>query len=79
MKLYYSPNLNPRVAVAAARHLAVPLDYVAAQPRHPDHTEAFRALNPNRLVPVLVEDGKSLWETDAIVCRLSARCDGEAR
>lgn len=72
MKLYYSRNLNPRVAVAAARHLAVPLEYSAAQPRNPAHTEAFRAINPNRLVPVLVENGKSLWETDAIVCRLSA-------
>lgn len=72
MKLYYSRNLNPRVAVAAARHLEVPLEYSAAQPRNPAHTEAFRAINPNRLVPVLVENGKSLWETDAIVCRLSA-------
>ncbi len=72
MELHYTRNLNPRVAVAAARHLGVPLTYIAAQPRHPAHTEAFRALNPNRLAPVLVENGKSLWETDAIVCRLSA-------
>ena len=72
MQLYYTPNLNPRVAVAAARHLNAPLTYIRANPRHPDQTEAFRALNPNRLAPVLVEAGRSLWETDAIVCRLSA-------
>jgi len=71
MKLYYSPNLNPRVAVAVARHLGSPVDYVRASPRHPDHEDAFRAINPNTLVPVLVEDGRRLWETDAIACRLS--------
>ena len=72
MKLYYSPNLNPRVAVAVARHLRSPVEFIRASPRHPDHEEAFRPINPNTLVPVLVEDGRTLWETDAIACRLSA-------
>lgn len=71
MKLYYSTNLNPRVAVAVARHLQSPVEFVLASPRHPDHEAAFRSINPNTLVPVLVEDGRSLWETDAIACRLS--------
>jgi glutathione S-transferase len=72
MKLYYSKNLNPRVAVCVARHLESPVEYVAASPRHPDHEEAFRPLNPNTLVPVLVEDdGRILWETDAVALRLS--------
>jgi glutathione S-transferase len=35
MKLYYSHNLNPRVAVAVARYLQSPLEYVRASPRHP--------------------------------------------
>jgi len=72
MKLYYSRNLNPRVAVAVARYLSSPLEYVRASPRHPDHEEAFRSINPNTLVPVLVEEERGLWETDAIACRLSA-------
>lgn len=71
MKLYYSPNLNPRVAVAVARHLNSPVEYIRASPRHPDHEEAFRPINPNTLVPVLVEEDRTLWETDAIACRLS--------
>ena len=71
MKLYYSRNLNPRVAVAVARHLGSPVDYVAASPRDPLHEEAFRAINPNTLVPVLVEPDRTYWETDAIACRLS--------
>jgi glutathione S-transferase len=71
MQLYYSHNLNPRVAVAVAKHLKSPVDYIRADPRHPAHEGAFRPINPNTLVPVLVENGKSLWETDAIACRLS--------
>ena len=71
MKLYYSRNLNPRVAVAVARYLGSPVDFIRASPRDPNHQEAFRPLNPNTLVPVLVEGDKSLWETDAIACRLS--------
>jgi len=70
LKLYYSRNLNPRVAVAVARYLDSPVEFIAASPRHPDHEAAFRAINPNTLVPVLVEGEKTWWETDAIACRL---------
>jgi glutathione S-transferase len=71
MTLYYSTNLNPRVAVAVARYLVSPVDFVRASPRDPRFEDAFRLINPNALVPVLVEGDKSLWETDAIACRLS--------
>ena len=71
MKLYYSHNLNPRVAVAVARYLQSPLEYVRASPRHPDQIEGFRLINPNALVPVLADSANTLWETDAIACRLS--------
>ena len=71
MKLYYSGNLNPRVAVAVARHLNAPVEYVRANPRDPANRDAFRPLNPNTLVPTLEEETGTLWETDAIACRLS--------
>lgn len=71
MKLYYSPNLNPRVAVAVAQYLQAPVEYVSASPRAPGNTEAFRAINPNALVPVLVDGERRIWETDAIACYLS--------
>jgi glutathione S-transferase len=70
MKLYYSLNLNPRVAVAVARHLRSPVEFVLASPRDPNHEEAFRQINPNTLVPVLIEGDKTWWEADAIACRL---------
>lgn len=72
MKLYYSHNLNPRVAVATARHLGSPVEFIRAEPRNPAKQEAFRAINPNTLVPVLVEPDRTYWEADAIACRLSA-------
>jgi glutathione S-transferase len=82
MKLYYSPNLNPRVAVAVARYLDAPVDYVAASPMAPDQQEGFRPINPNTRVPVLTTDQRNYWEADAIACKLSAlagsdfwRCD----
>lgn len=71
MKLYYSRNLNPRVAVAVARYLDAPVEFIPASPRAPRNEEAFRPINPNTLVPVLVEDHQTLWETDAIACRLA--------
>ncbi len=54
-KLYYSPNLNPRLCVAVARYLGADLDYIPANPFHPRHREAFRAMNPMTRVPVLQE------------------------
>jgi glutathione S-transferase len=71
VKLYFSRNLNPRVAVAVARHLNAPVEYVHAAPLDPSQEERFRALNPNLRLPILVEGDQSLWETDAIACRLS--------
>lgn len=74
MKLYYSRNLNPRVAVAVARYLKAPVDYIRAEPFGPERP-TFLAMNPNGLVPVLEEAHQTLWETDAIACRLSELSD----
>jgi glutathione S-transferase len=72
MKLYFSRNYNPRLAVATARYLEIPLQFEFASPFDPAHIEHFRTLNPNHRLPILLEDdGTSLWEADAIACRLS--------
>ena len=52
--LYYTHNINPRVAVAVARHLNSPVDLVCYEPMGADR-EAFLPLNPNSLAPLLVE------------------------
>lgn len=69
--LYFSRNPNPRLAVAAARHLAAPVRFEFAAPLAPGQAERFRPLNPSLRVPILAEAGGSLWEADAIACRLS--------
>ncbi|MGB3026520.1 glutathione S-transferase family protein [Paradevosia shaoguanensis] len=72
MKLYFSRNYNPRLAVATARYLGVPVEFEFASPFDPVHIDHFRALNPNHRIPILLEDdGTALWEADAIACRLS--------
>lgn len=69
--LYYSRNPNPRLAVAVARTLAAPVTLEWCAPFDPAQAPFFRSLNPTQRIPILVEDGKALWEADAIACRLS--------
>jgi glutathione S-transferase len=69
--LYFSRNPNPRLAVAVARYLQAPVSLEFASTFAPENAAKFKALNPTQLLPILVEDGHSLWEADAIACRLS--------
>ena len=69
MKSLRSPtfrNLNPRVAVAVARYLEVPGEFVPDSPRHLKNQDDFRRINPNAPVPALIEEYWTFWETDAI-------------
>ncbi len=69
--LYFSRNPNPRLALAVAKYLNAPVTCEWAAPFDPAQSPKFRGLNPSLRIPILVEDGKSLWEADAIACRLS--------
>jgi glutathione S-transferase len=71
MKLHFSRNPNPRLAVAVAKYLEAPVEYSFASPFAPGQAEKFRPLNPGLSVPILEENGQGLWEADAIACRLS--------
>lgn len=71
--LYFSRNPNPRLAVAVARHLRADLVFEWAAPFDPAQSDRFRAINPGLSLPILVENGTSLWEADAIACRLSMK------
>jgi glutathione S-transferase len=70
MKLYFSRNYNPRLAVATARYLKSPVQFEFAAPFAPGQREKFIELNPNQSIPILVEGHKTTWEADAIACRL---------
>lgn len=77
MKLFFSRNPNPRLAVAVARHLDAKVEFEFAAPFAPGQAERYRPLNPTLFLPILAYSGTSLWETDAIACKLSrdARSD----
>src|SRR5690349_7438298 len=71
MKLLFSRNPNPRLGVATARHLKADVTFEFASPMASGQAERYRVLNPNLTLPILVGQGWSLWEADAIACRLS--------
>ena len=75
--LYYSRNPNPRLAVAVAQHLGSNVVYEFAAPFSPEQSAKFRTLNPSLRIPILLENGNSLWEADAIACRLSMRAGSD--
>ncbi|MBO9716701.1 MAG: glutathione S-transferase family protein [Pseudoxanthomonas sp.] len=71
MRLLYSRNPNPRLAVAVARQVGAEVAFEFAAPFAPGQAERYRPLNPTLFLPILAWPGGSLWETDAIACRLS--------
>jgi len=78
MKLYFSDTLNPRKACAVAKHLALPVEFIYVELGKGEHmTPAFRAMNPNAKVPVLVDGGTTLWESNAIMCHLADKAGSD--
>lgn len=78
MKLYYAETMNPRKVCALAKHLGSPVEYhrielAAGEHKGPEHI----ARNPNGLVPVLVDQGRSIWESSAILVHLAFKSGSE--
>jgi glutathione S-transferase len=75
MKLHVAPP-SPRAfkVLAVARHLGLdfelcPVDILNGANQRPE----FAALNPNRKMPVLEDDGFVLWESNAITQYLASK------
>lgn len=77
LKLYFSRNPNPRLAVAAARHIGIDVAFEFAAPLAPGQGDRFRHLNPTLRLPILEWSGRTLWEADAIACFLSRRAGSD--
>ena len=75
MKLHIAPP-SPRAikVVALKNNLGLPCDIHVLDFSKGDHmTPEFSALNPNKLMPVLEDDGFVLWESNAILQYLAAK------
>ncbi|NNG02487.1 MAG: glutathione S-transferase family protein [Inquilinus sp.] len=79
MKLYYHEiSSNARKACAVAKHLALDVDYVAVDLTKGEHkTPEFLAINPNGKLPALIDNGKVLWESNAIMCHLADKAGSD--
>jgi glutathione S-transferase len=67
-------SLNVRKVVWAAQELGVPFERTDAGMQYGIvDTPEYRSMNPNGLVPVIVDDGFQLWESNAIVRYLGAK------
>lgn len=69
-----STSINVRKVLWTCAVIGVPVTPEAWGSGHQSCSDpAFLALNPNAMVPVLVEDGEALWESNTICRYLAAR------
>jgi len=71
MKLYHFPSPNPQKVTSALLELGLDCEKIPVDLTKEDHREpAFLAVNPAGRVPVLVDDGVTLTESQAILAYL---------
>ena len=75
MKLYHNPiSPNCRRVLITARHLGIALDEVPIDvAKGETRTPEYLAMNPNGMVPTLVDGAETLWESRAIMQYLAAK------
>ena len=78
MKLYHNPiSPNCRRATITARHLGIALDEIPVDvAKGETKTPEYLAMNPNGMVPTLVDGPETLWESRAIMQYLAAKKPG---
>jgi glutathione S-transferase len=70
----FPPSPNAIKVIAAAHHLGIEFETRLVDLTKGGQQEAeFVALNPNRKIPVLEEDGFVLWESNAILQYLASK------
>ncbi|HVH43989.1 MAG TPA: glutathione S-transferase family protein [Labilithrix sp.] len=77
---FYTNPLSPncRKVDAVAKHLGLELDTKLIDVRKGEHrTPAYLAINPNGMIPTLVDGDLVLWESNAIQCYLASKTDND--
>lgn len=74
LKLYYSTAPNPAKVVLFLEEAGLPYEVVPVDTRKgQQHEPAFKALNPNAKVPVLVDGDAVIFDSSAIVLYLAQK------
>jgi len=74
LRFYYNTAPNPMKVALLLEELALPYDAVPVDTRKGEqHTEAFRAVNPNAKVPAIDDDGVVVFDSTAILLSLADR------
>lgn len=72
MQLYFHPTPNPMKVALLLEELGLPYDVIPVDTfAGAQHAPAFRALNPNAKVPVLVDGDATVFDSHAILLHLS--------
>jgi glutathione S-transferase len=67
-------SINARKVLWAADEMGIPYELeVWGKPHRDPKTPEFLAMNPNGLVPVIIDDGFVLWESNAILRYLAEK------
>lgn len=74
LKFYYSPAPNPMKVALFLEESGLPYDALAVDTRKGDqHAPSFLALNPNAKVPVIVDEGTTVFDSNAILLYLAEK------
>lgn len=79
MKLYHHEiSSNSRKVCALAKHLELDVDYVLVDLTKGVHrSPEFLTINPNGKLPTMVDAGRTLWESNAILCHLAKKAGSD--
>jgi GST-like protein len=73
-KFYFHPSPNPMKVALLLEELGVPFDLIAVDIfKGEQHGAGFRKLNPNGKVPVLVDEGVTVFDSHAILLHLAEK------
>lgn len=73
-KFYFHPSPNPMKVALLLEELGVPFELVPVDIfKGEQHAPAFRKLNPNGKVPVLVDDDATIFDSHAILIYLAEK------
>ncbi|WP_109479836.1 glutathione S-transferase N-terminal domain-containing protein [Paraburkholderia sp. C35] len=74
MKFYFHPSPNPLKAALLIEELGLPYELIAVDTfKGEQHKPEFLAINPNAKVPAIVDEGVTVFDSQAILLHLAGK------